>query len=81
MTKEQLTDEILNMPLMLVETAYLYAKYYTLYGVDVTKEWRSGVKNARALEMAYRDGYSDAMRDARIEKEKGEIICQQNTTL
>ena len=69
--KKQLIDELSKMPPMVISTAYLHALYYTRYGVDVTEKWVTAVQNASALEMAYRQGYYDALkRQAERENEK-----------
>lgn len=58
---KQLIDELSKMPLMVIETAYVHAINYTLYGVDVTEKWTTATQNASALEKAYRKGYYDAL--------------------
>lgn len=40
-----------------VATAYLYARNLITYGVDVTKEWDTAVRQTDALSKAYHDGY------------------------
>jgi hypothetical protein len=47
---------------MVIETAYIYALNYTLYGEDVTRNWVTATQNSAALEKAYRDGYYDGLR-------------------
>lgn len=66
---EQLIDELSKMPPMVIATAYLHAINYTLYGEDVTKKWTTATQNARALEKAYREGYSAALQKMRTESE------------
>lgn len=58
---KQLLDDLSKMPLIVIETAYLYATNYTLYGKDVTEKWATATQNASALEKAYQKGYYDAM--------------------
>jgi hypothetical protein len=67
---KQLIDELSKMPPMVIATAYLHAINYTLYGVDVTEKWVTAIQNAKALEMAYKKGYYDALQ-RQTEKEKG----------
>ena len=55
--EEQILDKLSKMPPMVIATAYLYAINFTLYGVDVTKEWLTATQNASALERAYSKGY------------------------
>ena len=66
---KQLIDELSKMPPMVIETAYLHAINYTLYGEDVTEKWLTATQNAAALEKAYREGYYDALQEMRAEKE------------
>ena len=60
-SEKQLIDELSKMALMVIETAYLHALNYTLYGVDVTEKWVTATQNASALEKAHRKGYYDAL--------------------
>lgn len=57
----QLINELSKMPPIVIETAYLYALNYTLYGGDVTEKWVTATQNAHALEKAYRDGYYNGL--------------------
>jgi len=66
---KQLIDELSKMPPMVLATAYLYAINYTRYGIDVTKEWTTAIQKSYALERAYGEGYSDALK-MRVEREK-----------
>lgn len=72
MSKEkskQLIDELSKMTPEAIETAYLYALNYSSYGIDVTKKWLTATENARNLEMAYREGYYDALQKMRLKRE------------
>lgn len=60
-TKEKLLGLLSEEPIMVLLTAYLYAKNYVNYGEDVTKTWTNTVQNASALEKAYKKGYYDAL--------------------
>ena len=72
MSKEkQMIEELSKMSPMVISTAYLYALNCTRYGVDITKKWETTVQNARALELAYREGYHDALQRL-AENEEGD---------
>ena len=66
-----LIDELSKMPPLVIETAYLHAINYTLYGEDVTEKWVMATQNASVLEKAYRKGYYDALQ-RKVESEEGE---------
>lgn len=75
---KQLIDELSKMPPMVIETAYLYAINYTLYGEDVTKKWLTAIQKASALEKAYREGYHDALVKDTMPSAQPEIIrCEE----
>lgn len=52
--------ELSKMPLIIIGTAYLYAKNYVRYGVDVTKAWDTATEQTVALDIAYHMGICDA---------------------
>lgn len=81
--EKQLSDELLKMPTMVVETAYLYAMNITSYGVDVTEKWLTATQNASAMERAYRKGYYDALqRQAEVRnKDEQNLILKQEPIL
>ena len=54
-------------------TAYMYARNFITYGVDVTKEWDTAVRQTEALNIAYLDGYREGYRSGRNE------YCIENT--
>lgn len=60
--KQVLLDELSKQPLMLLETAFIYAINYLKYGEDVTKAWTTAVQNSSALEKAYRAGYYEGIK-------------------
>ena len=41
--KKLLIEALSNMPSKVIETAYLHAINYTLYGEDVTKKWETAI--------------------------------------
>jgi hypothetical protein len=45
-------------------TAYLYAKNFVTYGVNVTEKWDTAVRNSDSLTRAYHDGYRNGYRRA-----------------
>ena len=61
--KQLILDELEKTPEMLLATAYLYAKSFTTYGIDVTKAWTTAVQQTANLERVYRKGYSDAQKE------------------
>lgn len=70
-----IVDELLKMPPMVIETAYLYAKNYVMYGENVTEKWLTAIQNTSILEKAYRKGYYDALqRQKEYEEQQAEII-------
>ena len=40
--------------------AFAYARYLTMYGVNVTAKWNTATEQSAKLEQAYRKGYYDA---------------------
>lgn len=48
--KQQLLDKLSEEPLMVLSTAYAYAKNYVIYGEDITKAWTTAVQQASILE-------------------------------
>ena len=73
--------ELSKMEPIVVGTAYLYAKNYVKYGVDVTKAWDTATEQTAALEIAYHKGACDAesyIRYAyRKSDEDGNIFCSR----
>lgn len=59
--KDKLIAELAELDYQSLATALMYARYYLLYGEDVTKQWVSAVEQSAVLEKAYRKGYYDAM--------------------
>ena len=59
--KDKLIAELKELDYQSLATALMYARYYLLYGEDVTKQWVSAVQQSEILEKAYRKGYYDAM--------------------
>lgn len=48
--KQVLLDSLSKEPLMVISTAYVYAKNYVNYGEDITKVWTTAVQQAYILE-------------------------------
>ncbi len=42
-------------------TAFAYAHYHRVYGIDVTEKWNTATQQSANLEQAYRKGYYDAV--------------------
>lgn len=59
--KDKILEELTRADTMLLHTAYLYAKNFIQYGVDVTCVWDTATKQSFALEKAYMDGYKAAV--------------------
>lgn len=58
--KQQLLDKLSEESIKVIETAYVYAKTYVLYGVDITKAWTTAVQQASALERVKVDAFKEA---------------------
>lgn len=56
----QLLDKLSKESIMVLETAYVYAKNYVLYGADITKAWTTAVQQASILERVKVDAFADA---------------------
>jgi len=80
--EEKLIEELSKMPLMVIETAYLHALNYTLYGEDVTEKWLTATQNTCILEKAYKKGYYDALQRQTEErndrKDHPQLITKQS---
>lgn len=65
--KQQLLDKLSEESIMVLETAYVYAKNYVLYGADITKPWATAVQQASALEQvrikAFKEAYNSFKKD------------------
>ena len=63
----QLLDKLSKESIMVLETAYVYAKNYVLYGADITKAWTIAVQQAYALEQvrvkAFKEAYDSFKKD------------------
>lgn len=57
--KKILIDLLKDEPIEVIQLAYLYAKNYSKFGVDVTEDWETATKQADALERAYKRGMYD----------------------
>ena len=66
-SRDFLLEQLQQLDTQTLATAYLYAKNYTRYGVDVTKEWLTATQQSASLEKAYYDGYGDAIERFRKE--------------
>ena len=59
--ENELRLDILNqlsvLDIKILQIAYLYAKNYVEYGVDVTEKWVTACQNSKDLEKAHYDGY------------------------
>jgi hypothetical protein len=69
--KQVLLDSLSEEPEMVIATAYLYAKNYVNYGIDVTNAWNTAIQQNAALERANEKGYHDALK-RQVESEETE---------
>ena len=67
--KEVLLEELAKEDLQVLSLAYVYAKNFHMYGIDVTKAICSATENVAKLDIAYRKGYYDAMNNMVAEGE------------
>ena len=58
--RQQLLDKLSEESTMVLETAYVYAKNYVLYGADITKLWTTAVQQAAILEQVRVKAFTDA---------------------
>lgn len=58
--RRQLLDELYGESMMVLETAYSYAKNYVLYGIDITKAWATAVQQASAVERVKLKAFTEA---------------------
>lgn len=58
--RRQLLDKLSEESIMVLETAYVYAKNYVLYGGDITKSWTTAVQQAAILEQVRVKAFTDA---------------------
>lgn len=58
--RRQLLDELSEESTRVLETAYVYAKTFVLYGGDITKPWTTAVQQASALERVKLDAFKEA---------------------
>lgn len=56
----QLLDKLSKESIMVLETAYVYAKNYVLYGADITKAWTTAVQQAYILEQVRLRAFTEA---------------------
>lgn len=65
--RQQLLDKLSEESIMVIETAYVYAKNYVLYGGDITKPWTTAVQQAYVLEQvrvkAFKEAYDSFKKD------------------
>lgn len=78
--KQAILDELAKESDMLISTAYLYAKAFVSYGVDVTQAWTTAVQQTANLEQAHKRGYYEALK--MVEEQQGEKkYCDRNLCL
>lgn len=67
--KQIILDELSKEPLMVIETAYLYAKTFTRYGEDITKAWITAVQQTDILNKVYSHGFADGFKEGRCKND------------
>lgn len=67
--KQIMLNELSKESEMVIATAYLYAKTYTMYGEDITKAWTTATQHSAIVKKAYNKGYADALLSLRSGKE------------
>jgi hypothetical protein len=58
--RQQLLDKLSEESTMVLETAYVYAKNYVLYGADITKAWITAAQQAYILEQVRLRAFTEA---------------------
>lgn len=77
--KQVLLDSLSEEPEMVIATAYLYAKNYVNYGIDVTNAWNTAIQQNSALERANVNGYIQGVENTA--REFKSELDQQNSIL
>lgn len=68
--KGVMLDALAKESPQVLETAYIYAKNYVAYGIDITKAWDTAVEQADILRKARMDGFYEGYNKGRERKEK-----------
>lgn len=68
--KQKLLASLAEEPLMVLSTAYIYAKNYVTYGEDITKLWATAVQQQAILESARLLGWQDGYDSFKADYEK-----------
>lgn len=58
--RRQLLDKLSEESTRVLETAYVYAKNYVLYGENITKPWTTAVQQASILERVKARAFTEA---------------------
>lgn len=58
--KQELLDLLSKEPIIVISTAYVYAKNYIKYGEDITKAWTTAVQQASILEEVRQNTWKEA---------------------
>lgn len=73
--KSKILELLSKEDIQTISLAYIYAKNITLYGVDVTKEWDTALRQSHALEQARLFGFCEGTKYA---SEGREMQDEQN---
>ena len=76
--RKSLLQELANEDLIVLSTAYLYAKNLIDYGGDITKQWSTAVQQTAALHQAYSRGECDTI-DRIFSKYTRRIVNDENS--
>ena len=63
--KGVILDALAKESPQVLETAYIYAKNYVEYGIDITKAWDTAVKQAEILRKVEMDSFYEGYRECR----------------
>lgn len=76
--KSKILELLFKEDIQTISLAYMYAKNMTQYGVDVTKEWDTALRQTHALEQARLFGFREAMKYASECRDKREVQNERN---
>lgn len=57
--KDLLISELDRFDVNVLKLALMQARYYTLFGVDVTEKWDTATEQSHMLDSAYAKGFHD----------------------
>ena len=66
--KQAMLDELSKESAQVLEVAYIYAKNYVLYGIDVTKAWNTATEQSDILARVKMDSFYEGYRKGQVPK-------------